>query len=234
MKALPDGILAGEIFSREAGIDDGGHGRTLVVAGIEETAALQRNAHSLRIGVSHEIEQRERHFVLVGGFRLSFDPKGNFGVAGHGQRAAHQGNALDTGNILKSAQCLAGFHAKLAGSDVRGRGERHVIREHLARIESGIYTPHNRRARPPMPSLTPSVSSWRITRAGLAPSAERMANSRARPVERARSKLATLAHAMSNTKPTAPSSTSKTARTSPTTSVFSGTKVMPVPLLESG
>src|SRR2546430_13288763 len=32
-----------------------------------------------------------------------------------------------------------------------------------------------------------SISSWRTTRTGPAPSAERMANSRARPVERARS-----------------------------------------------
>jgi len=40
-----------------------------------------------------------------------------------------------------------------------------------------------------IPSRTLSVSNWRITRAGLAPRAARIANSRARPVERASSRL---------------------------------------------
>src|SRR6266481_9805876 len=138
VEMFADGILARKVFSRETGVDNGGRGRTLVVARIKETAALERNAHGLRIAGSDEIEQRERHFVLVGGFRLSFDPKGNFGAAGHGERATHQRNALDTGNILKTAQGLAVFGAKLVGGDIGRRGERHVIRQHLARIESGM------------------------------------------------------------------------------------------------
>ena len=89
-------------------------------------------------------------------------------------------------------------------------------------------------APPAMPSRTLSVSNWRITRAGLAPRAARIANSRVRPVERASRRLATLAQAIRSTKLTAPSSTSKIPFTLPTTSVLSGIRETPVPLSASG
>ena len=92
----------------------------------------------------------------------------------------------------------------------------------------------NPSAPPAAPRSTLSVSNCRITRHGLAPSAARIANSLVRPVERASNRFATFAHAMSSTKLTAPSSTSKMPLTSPTIWVFSGTSVMPDPLLESG
>ena len=58
---------------------------------------------------------------------------------------------------------------------------------------------------PPMhASNVLSTSSWRTTRARLAPSAIRTATSRARCADRASCRLATLAQAISRTKPTAP------------------------------
>ena len=50
-----------------------------------------------------------------------------------------------------------------------------------------------------------SVSNWRTRRARLAPMARRIAISRCRAAERARSRLATFAQAMSSTRLTAPS-----------------------------
>ena len=49
------------------------------------------------------------------------------------------------------------------------------------------------------------MSSWRTMRPRPAPRAERMANSRWRPVARTSRRLATLAQAISNTSPQAPS-----------------------------
>ena len=76
--------------------------------------------------------------------------------------------------------------------------------------------------RPSSASITLSVSSWRMMRARFAPSAERMANSRLRPVARTSSRLATLAQAISSTRPTAPSRTSSELRASPTMESRSG------------
>ena len=87
---------------------------------------------------------------------------------------------------------------------------------------------------PAKPSKTLSVKSWRITRHGLAPKAERTANSRVRPVERARRRFATFPQAISNTKLTAPSRTSRIPCTLPTTSRFNGTSAIPEPLFVSG
>ena len=87
---------------------------------------------------------------------------------------------------------------------------------------------------PATPSKTLSVSNWRITRAGLAPRAARIANSRVRPVERARRRLATLTQAIKSTKLTAPSSTSRIPFTLPTTSALRGISETPVPLSASG
>ena len=83
-------------------------------------------------------------------------------------------------------------------------------------------------------STTLSVSSCRTTRTRPAPSAARIVNSRVRPVARASSRLATLAHAISRTKPTAPSSTSRNGRTFPTRSSLNESMAIPAPLLASG
>src|SRR6266403_2101473 len=134
-------ILAGKMFSGETGIDDGDHGSVLVVPYVEEAAPLQRNAHGRRVPGGHQIEQRERHLVLVSGFGLPFDPKGNLGVAGHGKRAAHHRNVFNARNTLKLPQALAIFRTKLAGRNVRRGSERNVIGQDAASIESGIYSP---------------------------------------------------------------------------------------------
>ena len=68
---------------------------------------------------------------------------------------------------------------------------------------------------PARESNTLSVSNWRTMRPRPAPIAARMANSRLRPVARTSSRLATLAHAISSTSPTAPSIVSSELRASP-------------------
>ncbi len=60
------------------------------------------------------------------------------------------------------------------------------------------------------------MRSWRTIRVRPAPSAQRIANSRFRPVARTRSRFATFAQAMSRTRPTATAITSSDDRTSPT------------------
>ena len=55
---------------------------------------------------------------------------------------------------------------------------------------------------PTSASIRLSVSNWRTRRPRPAPSASRIAISFCRPVERASSRFATLAHAMRSTRPT--------------------------------
>ncbi len=69
---------------------------------------------------------------------------------------------------------------------------------------------------PPSATSTLSVRSWRITRHASAPRATRTAISFDRAVARASSRLATLAHAMRSTKPTAAIMMSRTGRMLPT------------------
>ena len=78
---------------------------------------------------------------------------------------------------------------------------------------------------PSIESSTLSVSSWRTMRLRPAPMAERMAISRARPVARASSRLATFAQAISSTQPTAPNRTKSAARTLRTMSCCIGSAV---------
>ena len=81
----------------------------------------------------------------------------------------------------------------------------------------------------PRDSRTLSVNNWRTMRPRSAPSAVRMANSRLRAVERASSKLATLAQAMISTNPTAPTSSSSVDWMYPTMSSFMRTSLRPMP-----
>ena len=96
-------------------------------------------------------------------------------------------------------------------------------------------TPHTATSSPSAPptaaSSTLSVSSCRTRRARPAPSARRIAISRCRTDERASSRFATFAQAMSSTQPTAASSVSSAGRTSPTRSSCSGItrSAQPVP-----
>ncbi len=124
-------------------------------------------------------------------------------------------------NITRPSSPISSDRGKVCGSAAR-----------IARVPH--FASNSPIAPPTIPSITLSVKSCRITRLGLAPSAERIANSRERPVDRASSKFATFAHAINNTKLTAPSSTSRIPRTLPTTSVFNGTRAIPVPLSASG
>ena len=64
-----------------------------------------------------------------------------------------------------------------------------------------------------------SVKHCRTSRPRLAPRATRIANSRSREIARASIRLATLAHAIDNTSPTAPKSSQ---RVDPTTSSTGG------------
>ena len=71
-----------------------------------------------------------------------------------------------------------------------------------------------------------SVSSWRMRRTREAPIATRTAISRPRELPRARNKLATLAHAISSTKPIAPSRTSRNGRIPAPIMAWYGLKLM--------
>jgi hypothetical protein len=75
-----------------------------------------------------------------------------------------------------------------------------------------------------------SVRSWRTSRSREAPSALRMAISFPRAAARDSSRLATLAQAISRTKPTAPSSTSRAGRMLPEARVANAV----TPRLQSG
>ena len=87
-------------------------------------------------------------------------------------------------------------------------------------------TPAYASSRPTAPparlTSTLSVMSCWSRRSRVAPSAVRTAISFERVAARARSRLATLAQAMSSTNPTAPSSTSSAGRTFPVAWMLSG------------
>src|SRR5687768_881054 len=85
------------------------------------------------------------------------------------------------------------------------RGRPAVLIDNIARMAS---TPNNRPSAPPITDNTMlSVSTWLMMRPRDPPSAARMAISRLRPVARTSRRLATFAHAISSTNPTAPIST---------------------------
>ena len=95
-------------------------------------------------------------------------------------------------------------------------------------------TPQNASSRPTAPPAsamsTLSVSSCWTIRPRLAPSAVRSAISLRRDAARASSRFATLAHAISSTRPTAPSRTKSARPVSPTISSCSGRTVALKPL----
>jgi len=78
-----------------------------------------------------------------------------------------------------------------------------------------------------MARRTLSVSIWRIMRPRPAPRAARTAISFCRDAPRASIRLATFAHAISSTQPTAASRISKAGRAGPATRSFSGTTSTP-------
>ena len=87
-------------------------------------------------------------------------------------------------------------------------------------------TPQNASSTPSPPPITASstlsVSSWRTSTPRPAPSAARIASSRARTVARAISRLATFATTISSTQSTAPSSTISGVRADRTSTSCSG------------
>ena len=103
---------------------------------------------------------------------------------------------------------------------------------------SATFVPHAASNNPSPPPATASsvlsVRSWRMILPLPAPSAARTANSRLRPIERAKSRFATFTHAIESTKPTAASNTIRSRRTLPTICSFSGIRVAPIPLSASG
>ena len=72
-----------------------------------------------------------------------------------------------------------------------------------------------------------SISSCLIMRPALAPRAARSARSRSRDANRASSRFATFAHAITSTRTTAPMSTSSGVRTGPASSSASGMATTP-------
>ena len=72
-------------------------------------------------------------------------------------------------------------------------------------VATRIFAVHQATANPSTPPTRPtsrlSTATWRNSRVRLAPMAARTANSRWRTTPRARSRLATLAHAINRTRP---------------------------------
>ena len=99
-------------------------------------------------------------------------------------------------------------------------------------------TPHTASASPsaPPPSASTrlSVNNCRMRRRRPAPKAPRMAISLSRVAARARSRLARLAQAISNSTPTAPSRISSTGRMRPANISAMGNRIVPVPALVAG
>ena len=92
----------------------------------------------------------------------------------------------------------------------------------------------NPTAPPASASTVLSTRSCWMIRPRPAPTAARIASSRARPSTRAKSRFARFAQAISSTHPTAPSSTSRPHRTSDTMSSRSGRTTAPQPLSSAG
>ena len=95
-----------------------------------------------------------------------------------------------------------GEHRRAEVQIRNARQRRRIDRHHQPLTRDGDGQAQRRADRPR--AACDSVSSWRTIRKRLAPSATRTASSRRRASPRASSRLATLAHAISSTRPTAP------------------------------
>ena len=134
--------------------------------------------------------------------------------------ACHAGTRPKTRPVtIETASVNASVQPSTAMSAARGRSR--------GAIAATARTPTAASARPTMllrpESSRLSTSSWRTIWNRVAPSARRTAISDCRAAARASSMCATLAQAISRTKPTATSSTVRPSRVWPTTRSFSGT-----------
>ena len=133
--------------------------------------------------------------------------------------------------ILRRASCSAGASPKSSAvKTVRPRlnantGRSNPISASFGIAPSGMkvtsalmpaYAKPQPTTVPPSPSSTLSTSSCRTTRHRLAPSAARIAISRSRAVDRAKSMFATLAQAISKSSATAAPSVNSVLRKGPT------------------
>ena len=83
MDALPDGIFMREPGARKNVVDVDHSGGVLVVLRSDEAAALESDSHGLLETGFDQIIHRLRHFVVIGGLRLAFDPEGQGRVMDH-------------------------------------------------------------------------------------------------------------------------------------------------------
>ena len=138
--------------------------------------------------------------------------------------ACHAGTRPKTRPVtIETPSVKASVQPSTAMSAARGRSG--------GAIAATARTPNAARARPTTllrpASSRLSASSWRTIWNRVAPSARRTAISDCRVAARASSMCATLAQAISRTKPTATSSTDRPSRVWPTTRSFSGTTCTP-------
>ena len=118
------------------------------------------------------------------------------------------GRGLERGGEAEDAagrrSATANVASRMRGSRLDVGQARESTRARARRAAAGPTRRARRRPRRRAPARTSdSVRSWRIVRPRLAPRAARRATSRWRVEERARSMFATLAQAMSRTRPTA-------------------------------
>src|SRR5260370_31697793 len=95
---LANGILAGEIFLREAAVNHHDPPGVLVVRIRDEAAAQKRNAHDLQILGLDKVLKRERQVHLAGWRRVSLYPKSSLIVAFHELRSLFYRHILQPSN----------------------------------------------------------------------------------------------------------------------------------------
>src|SRR5579863_9693963 len=136
---LADGILAGEIFLREAAVNHHDPRGVLVVRIRDESAAQKRNAHDLRILGLDKVLERERQVRLARRRRRSLHPKASLTIALHELRALLDGDILRSWNALHGGAQLPDKGADAIRRLVRQRCRRmDVERDYVMWIESRI------------------------------------------------------------------------------------------------
>src|SRR6266478_718086 len=138
---LANGILAGEIFLREAAVDHHYARGVLVVRIRDEAAAQKRNAHDLQILGLDKVLKRERQVHLVGWRRVSLYPKGSLIVALHELRSLFYGDILRPWNAVHGRTQLPNEGADAIRRLLRQRrrgmdGERDDVMRIKSRIDS--------------------------------------------------------------------------------------------------
>ena len=109
--------------------------------GVTKRPALESDSHGLLETRFDQIKHRLRHFVIVGGLRLAFDPEWQRRVVNHRAGAERDGNSLHAGNRSHLVVELAQAGASFGGGGGGRRRHRQTEGDGVAGIESRIHAP---------------------------------------------------------------------------------------------